>query len=55
MATIKKNDANYRSQGDGTHARRCETCSMYRAPGRCTLVDGKIRPQDICDYYEPKE
>lgn len=54
MATISKKDADYRAQ-DGTHARRCETCSMYRQPGRCTLVEGKIRPQDICDYYEAKK
>jgi hypothetical protein len=34
--------------------RRCGNCSMFRDPGRCTLVAGHIDPGDVCDEWEPR-
>ncbi len=49
---VSKASVNYRL---ATSSERCDNCSMYRTdPKRCTLVAGKIRPQDTCDEWEPK-
>ncbi|HEX9487838.1 MAG TPA: NUDIX domain-containing protein [Gemmatimonadales bacterium] len=48
--TISKTDALYRPADDP--ARSCGTCSMFLAAERaCTLVRGKIKAKDTCDYW----
>jgi hypothetical protein len=49
--TMTKTEAHYRK---GLPKRNCSLCSMYRSGGTCTLVQGAIRPVDVCDHYEPK-
>jgi hypothetical protein len=48
---ISKSQAHYRTATDGA---RCANCTMFKAPGACTLVDGKISPAGVCDYFEPQ-
>lgn len=49
--TISKQTAKYRVATDP--ARSCGTCAMFLAAERaCTLVRGKIKPADTCDYWE---
>ena len=33
---------------------RCDGCTMYLNPDRCTLVAGLILPDGHCQYWEPK-
>lgn len=49
---VSKPSVHYRPAED--KARSCGTCSMFTAGGSCTLVRGKIRPQDTCDEWESK-
>jgi 8-oxo-dGTP pyrophosphatase MutT (NUDIX family) len=50
-ATISKVDAYYRPATNPS--RSCATCAMFlAAERRCTLVRGKIKPEDTCDYWE---
>ena len=44
-----KAEANYR-RGDVEH--HCAICTMFRPPGGCTSVEGKIKPADLCDYFK---
>lgn len=44
-----KSEANYRL---GTKKEKCAICTMFRSPDSCTAVQGSIRPQDTCDYFE---
>lgn len=30
----------------------CSFCTMFRAPGSCTLVEGVISPNGHCKYFE---
>jgi hypothetical protein len=50
-----KEQVGYRSAiGD----RRCGTCRYSYGPKgsrRCKLVEGLIRPDDVCDLWKPKE
>jgi hypothetical protein len=54
---IDKDDANYRL---GSEHRHCELCHMFLhserdgkgCDGECTLVEGRISPQGLCDYFE---
>jgi hypothetical protein len=46
---VTKAEANYRQTGG---LERCGNCSMFEAPDRCTLVEGMILPEDVCDYWE---
>jgi hypothetical protein len=54
---ISKEEARYRP---GTASRHCEICSMFldsehdnkNGDGKCTLVEGPISPQGLCDYFE---
>lgn len=49
--TISKQEAKYRVATDP--ARSCGTCSMFLPEERaCTLVRGKIKAGDTCDYWE---
>lgn len=34
--------------------KRCGTCSMFRKPNSCTLVEGDISPQGVCKHWERK-
>ncbi len=49
-AKLAKAAVNYRH---ATGNRRCGNCSMY-ADHACTLVAGRIDPQDTCDRWEPQ-
>lgn len=48
---ISKEEARYRPR-EGK--KRCAACTMFRAPSSCTLVKGRISPDGLCDYFEPK-
>lgn len=57
---LTKEQVNYRAADDPV--RRCGLCSMYRAPdlahgfwGRCTLVEGQIGRNDVCDRWAPMQ
>ena len=48
--TKSKSEARYR---DSPHLLdRCSKCSMFRKPGSCTLVQGKISPHGWCRYFK---
>ena len=32
----------------------CATCSLFKAPAACTLVDGTISPKGWCRFYNKK-
>lgn len=54
-ATLSKDAANYRQGTDALH--RCRNCSMFIAfgddeVGKCTLVQGDIRTDAVCDYWD---
>lgn len=49
---VSKASVNYR-QADNPH-RSCGTCSMFRAPGACTLVEGIISPDALCNEWDPR-
>lgn len=56
-ATMSKEAAGYRDGTDATH--RCRNCSMFIAfgddeAGKCTLVQGEIRTDAVCDHWEAK-
>lgn len=46
-----KFEANYR---DGKGDKRCENCTMFRPPSGCTAVQGTIREDMLCDFFNPK-
>jgi hypothetical protein len=58
-AKLSKIAVNYR--GSEGKRERCGNCSMFRyrtsdageAIDLCTLVEGHIRPQDLCDRWSP--
>lgn len=54
MAKVSKKSVRYRRATSRTAARRCGTCSMFRAPAGCTLVAGLIYRGDVCDRWTPK-
>ena len=45
-----KLEAKYQASPKGGEA--CKECSMYRAGGRCTAVEGRISPNGHCKYFE---
>ena len=45
-------DANYVDHP--VAGQRCDACTMYRNPNRCSLVTGRILPDGHCAYWEPK-
>lgn len=49
MAKATKQQAHYR---DGTAARHCGLCTMFRPPRSCTAVAGDISPDGVCDYFK---
>ncbi|HZT90295.1 MAG TPA: XkdF-like putative serine protease domain-containing protein [Stellaceae bacterium] len=52
LATETKEHAGYVEHPVGGH--QCSACSMFRAPGRCTLVMGLIRPDGHCRHWQAK-
>jgi hypothetical protein len=51
--TVPKAAVLYRPSDD-PHI-RCGTCSMYIDPERCSLVVGRIKPDDVCNEWESRE
>ncbi|HEV2303159.1 MAG TPA: NUDIX domain-containing protein [Stellaceae bacterium] len=51
--TMPKGRAGSRDRSEDE--KRCEVCTMFRAPDRCTLVEGEISPEGVCDYFEPRK
>lgn len=50
--TISKTKADYVDHPvDGE---RCDGCSMFRTPDKCTLVEGVIAENGHCRYWEAK-
>jgi hypothetical protein len=49
---LSKSEVNYRP---ATGANKCGTCSMFRGPNGCTLVEGVISKGDVCDRWSAKE
>ena len=47
-----KEQAAYRR---GTGKDRCRNCMNMRKDGGCTMVMGKVKPNDVCDYHETQE
>ncbi len=52
MTKISKEEADYRAFPSGRE--RCVLCTMYKAMGSCTLVDGAISAHGWCMHYEKK-
>lgn len=55
--SVSKTSVNYREGSDALH--RCRNCSMFIPQGddevgRCTLVEGDIRTDAVCDRWDPK-
>ncbi len=53
MATgphLTQAEVNYRDAVPGS-SMRCGSCSMYRVPHRCTLVEGDIQKDGVCDRF----
>lgn len=56
---LTKESVSYRD-ADGGSNKRCGTCDMFRsdtttgAGGSCSLVEGSISPQAVCDRWESK-
>ena len=48
-ATLPKSAVGYRETD--SQAMRCGTCAMYE-DGSCSLVQGAIDPQDVCDQWQ---
>ena len=46
-----KTEADYR---EGHKNFNCGECTMFQSPSGCTLVQGKISPNDVCDYFRHK-
>jgi hypothetical protein len=53
--TIKITKTGAKYQDSPKALQQCEGCSMFRKPGSCTLVDGKISRHGWCRYWERKE
>lgn len=49
---MKKAEANYRL---GDEAASCGTCANFLAPDKCSVVEGTIASEGLCDVYTPVE
>ena len=38
----------------GPKGQKCSGCSLFKGPGSCMLVKGKISPNGYCIAYSPK-
>ena len=52
-AKLTKASVNYRTARPLAR-QRCVSCVMFRQPGSCTLVAGRVRAQDTCDRWAAK-
>lgn len=48
---VSKASVNYRHSDDPN--KRCGNCSMFIPSGACTLVEGLIKSEDLCDEWAP--
>jgi hypothetical protein len=32
--------------------KRCDECTMWRAPNKCSAVAGDIKPEGYCDWWK---
>ena len=48
---VSKESVDYRHSDNPN--KRCGTCSMFLPSGSCTLVEGLILAEDVCDEWEP--
>lgn len=46
-------EAAYQAKPNGSE--KCSECTMWRAPNKCTAVEGVISPSGWCKWYEAKE
>jgi hypothetical protein len=47
--------AQYKYQAKpGPKGQKCGGCSLFKAPGGCAIVKGKISPSGYCIAYSPK-
>lgn len=51
-ATLSKQQTHYRTASEP--GRRCGSCSMFREPNACTLVQGLIQADGVCDRWAAK-
>lgn len=51
MAKMSQPEAEYVAASQVENA-RCSLCTMFRAPNRCTAVDGAIAPGGWCKLFE---
>jgi len=49
---LTKDTARYREFA--TETKQCQTCTMFRVPDKCTLVQGHISRTGTCDHYKRK-
>lgn len=47
---VTKTEAHYRPADGKDH---CSDCAHFETSGRCEIVVGTIRPEDVCDHYKP--
>ena len=50
---VSKESVNYRMAVKA--GKRCGTCSMFRSPNSCTLVEGMIEGKMVCDKWDPAD
>lgn len=50
-ARVSKGDAGY--EEDGPYS--CKRCRNFRPPGACTIVEGKIEPDECCNLWHAKK
>lgn len=48
---VTKSSVNYRH---GNAEKRCDLCTMFRVPDKCTLVRGDIGHHMLCDEFKAK-
>jgi hypothetical protein len=44
-----KEEAGY--QDKPNNGQKCEDCTMWRPPNKCSAVAGEISPKGWCDYF----
>lgn len=42
------------TEGVYSFTRRCGACSLFRAPSSCSLVEGHILTDSVCQYWKPR-
>lgn len=48
---LPKAEANYRP---GFSAARCGACDHFRSGGLCSIVEGDVREEDVCEEFTPR-